>query len=245
MRIFEIGKTYYEKSKIQNPNCSKSNPKSKCRNSKAMIKEKTMLAGAIAGKETKEEFYELKGVCDLLLNKLGISDVWYDEYQPTPEESKIEIWDIKRCAEIKIGQEEIGFLGAVSQKILENLKIKGDVWIFDIDFEELLKQCSEEHEYQPISFYPCAVRDLAVLVPKKVKVVDVLNKINSAGGILVRDVDLFDIYEGKELPAGFKNLAFHIIYQAEDRTLSKREIDEVHNRIIEALEEEVEWQVRR
>ena len=74
---------------------------------------------------------------------------------------------------------------------------------------------------------------------------DVLNKIEVAGGNLVRDVDLFDIYEGENLPEGKKNLAFHIVYQSETRTLSSEEIDKTHQKIINALEKEPDWQVRK
>jgi phenylalanyl-tRNA synthetase beta chain len=203
--------------------------------------EKRQLSGLISG----DKFYYLKGVVDLLLNKLGISGVWYDEYQPTPELSKISIWHPKKSAEIKINGKELGFLGEISPRILDNLEIKGRVVVFDIDFEKLSKLASEEHEYRPISKFPAAVRDIAVLVPRKVKVVEVLNKINTAAGPLIRDIDLFDIYEGKELPQGKKNLAFHIIYQAENRTLSSKEIDEIQNKIIKALEKNPEWQVRK
>jgi len=73
----------------------------------------------------------------------------------------------------------------------------------------------------------------------------VLNKIEVAGRKLVRDVDIFDIYTGEELPAGKKNLAFHIIFQANDHTLSSEEIDKIQRKIIQALEEEVEWEVRK
>jgi phenylalanyl-tRNA synthetase beta chain len=202
--------------------------------------EKRMLTGAAT-----DSFYRTKGMIDSLLNKLGISNVWYDEHKPTPEQSKICLWYIGRCAEIKIDNKEIGFLGEVSPKILKQLKIDKKVVVFDIDFEELTKLCSEEHEYQPISQYPAAIRDLAVLVPIDIKVVDVLNKINIAGGALIRDIDLFDIYEGEGIPEGKKNLAFHIIYQAEDRTLKSKEIDKIHQKIIKTLEENPEWEVRR
>jgi phenylalanyl-tRNA synthetase beta chain len=203
--------------------------------------EKKMLTAAISG----EKFFELKGIVELLLNKLGISKIWFDEYQPTPEASKIFIWHPKKSAEIKIDGEEIGFLGEISSRILEDLKIKNKVVIFDIDFEKLSKLASEEQEFRPISKFPAAVRDIAVLVPRLVRVEEVLNKIEVAGGELIRDIDLFDIYEGEELPTGKKNLAFHIIYQAEDRTLSSKEIDELQNKIIKALEENPDWQVRK
>jgi len=176
---------------------------------------------------------------------MGISDVWYDDYKPTPEQSKFSLWHPKKCAEIKIGQEEIGFLGELSAKIIETLKLNQKIVVFDLDFEKLSKLASEEHEFRPIPKYPSAVRDLAILVPPQVKVEEVLNVIEITGGTLVRDIDLFDIYEGEELPEGKKNLAFHLIYQAQDRTLSSKEIDQLHQKIIKTLESEPEWQVRR
>ena len=222
IKIFELGKIFIKKQETRN---------------KKQTEEKRMLSGLITG----DAFYQAKGVVDSLLNKLGISNIWYDEYKPTPEQSKISIWQKERCAEIKVDGQEIGFLGEISPGIFKKTKVV----IFDVDFEKLIKLCSEEHEYQPISQYPAAIRDLAVLVPLDVKVVDVLNKINVAGGALVRDVDLFDIYEGEGIVQGKKNLAFHIIYQAEDRTLKSKEIDKIHQKIIKILEENPEWEVRK
>ena len=232
IRIFELGKIF-----------------------QAPRTEKRMLTGLITG----DAFYQMKGVIDSLLQKIGISNIWYDEFEATPEDSnppatlpskgrapsKISIWHPKICAEIKVDHEEIGFLGEISQKILGDLEIEGKLVVFDIDFEKLQRLSSEETIYQPISRYPAAVRDIAVLVPLEIRVEEVLNEIETAGGILVKDVDLFDIYEGEEIPGGKKNLAFHIIYQAEDRTLSSKEIDEIQQKIIKTLEENPEWQVRK
>ena len=228
IRIFELGKVYKKKGKGAS--------------------EKRILAGAIFKKEggsQAEIFFELKGIIDSLLNQLGISNIWYDFYKPTPEESKTSFWQLKKSAEIKIDRAEIGFLGTISPEVLEELKINENSVFFEIDFDKLTQLCSEEHEFRPLSRYPSAVRDLAVLVPRGVLVEDVLNRINTVGGKVVRDVDLFDIYEGKELPEGKKNLAFHIIYQAEDRTLRSSEIDEIHQKIIMALEKRLRWQVRK
>jgi phenylalanyl-tRNA synthetase beta chain len=203
--------------------------------------EKRQLAGLIF----RGDFYQLKGIVDFLLNSLGVSSIFYDEYKPTPEESKISFWHPKKCAEIKIDNKEIGFLGEISPKITDKLEVKDRVVLFDIDFDKLSQFVSEEQEFQPISRFPAAVRDIAVLVPRNIKVVEVLNKINAVGGSLIRDIDLFDIYEGAELPRGRKNLAFHIIYQAENKTLSAKEIDEIQNKIIKVLERNPSWQVRK
>ena len=213
---------------------------------KLPVSEKRALTGLIANNNSgSQNFYLAKGIVDLLLNKLGISDVWYDEFRPTPEESKMSFWQSKKCAEIKVGNVEVGFLGEISKEIIEKIEIPFSVVVFDFDFEKLQELCCEEHEYQPVSRFPAAVRDLAVLVPREVKVVEVLNLINTAGGPLVRDVDLFDIYEGEAIPEGKKNLAFHIIYQAPDRTLRKEEIDVLQEKIIETLEQNPEWEVRK
>ena len=231
IKIFELGKIFLKRKETIN---------------KKEIIEKRMLTGLIAQKNSKDEnFYQLKGTIDSLLNKFGISDIWYDDYKQTPEESKLAIWRLDRSAEIKIGNEEIGFLGEVYSSLLKNIGIKGKIVLFDIDFEKLRKLCSEEQEYQSISQYPAAVRDLSVLVPAKVKVVDVLNKINTVGGSLIRDVDIFDIYEGEELPGGKKNLAFHLIYQAKNRTLGSEEIDVLQKKIIKSLEKNPEWEARK
>jgi len=225
VKIFELGKVFKKQ--------------------RAGIIEKRALSGLIARKNKESAFYELKGVLDTLFEKMGISDSWYDEYKPTPEDSKFSVWSIKKCAEIKIGQTEIGFLGEISSRILESLKIKGNVTLFDLDFEKLQSISCEEQEYRLISPYPAAVRDLAILVPKNILVEKILSIIDKVGGSLIRDVDLFDIYEGEELPAGKKNLAFHLIFQAEDKTLSAEEIDNLLRKIIKALEGNPQWEVRR
>lgn len=203
--------------------------------------EKNILCGAVNG----EGFYLAKGIVDRLLQGFGISDAWYDEYKPKPEESKGSVWHKQKCAEIKSGKEEVGFLGEIAQTVLDQLGVLRPVVVFDLDFEKLQKLAMEEYIYRPISKYPAAVRDLAVLVPRHIKSEEVLNIIETVGRELVRDTDLFDIYDGEELPDGKKNLAFHIVYQAHDHTLSSAEIDRAHNKIIAALEENVEWEVRK
>jgi phenylalanyl-tRNA synthetase beta chain len=205
-----------------------------------------MLSGAIASRAIKGEvFYELKGAVESLFNSLGISDVWYDDYRPTPEDSAIGVWHKGKCAEIKSGGKEIGFLGEINPLIGEKLGITEKVYAFDLDFEALRKLATEEQEYQPLSVYPPSVRDIAVLVPRGTKAADILNVIYSTGGKTVRDVDVFDIYEGKELPENKINFAFHIIYQSDKKTLNSKEVDALHQKIINALENVPQWEVRK
>jgi len=223
IEIFEIGKVF--KTKGQG------------------VEERRNLVGAMRLK--KDSFYELKGAVDFLLNGIGLTNIYYDDYQATTENRNSNIWHKGRITEIKIDGKEIGFLGEINEDILGLMKIKGKVAIFDLDFEKIKELTQEEHQYQEISSYPEAVRDLSIIVPNRVKVVEILNIINVVGGEIVRDVDLFDIYEGNNLEEEMKSLAFHIIYQSSEKTLKSEEIDKIQLKIIKALEINPNWQVRR
>ncbi len=227
IKIFELGKVY----------CKEDNK----------TKEEKMLSGAIVRQTEKikgESFYELKGVIDAILTKLGISDYWYDDFQATSDWTDQIFWSKTGTAEIKIGNEEIGFLGEINSDILNAFNIKRKVVMFNLNFEKLLKLVSEELIYRSPSPYPAAIRDLAVLVNKSDRVGDVMKIIEDTGGELVQDVDLFDMYEGEEIPDNKKNLAFHIIYQSYEKTLKDEEIDKIQRKIIKELEKN-NWQVRR
>lgn len=212
---------------------------------KGSVKETRRLAGVLFEKEGENElFFRGKGALDSLFCEMGITDDWYDSFEPTSEQTSGKVWTEGRSAEIKVRDQELGFLGFLHPMVLKKMGVKGRVVGFTLDFERLQKFASGEVEYEPVSPFPKATRDLAVLVPGGVKVVEVLNVINRAGGEVVRDVDLFDIYSGEELPRGKKNLAFHIVYQAENRTLESGEINKIHQEIVDSLEEEG-WEVRK
>lgn len=228
IKIFELGKVYRKKGN--------------------KTEEERMLTGIMARRSEKikgENFYELKGIIDNLFNKLGITDIWYDDYQATPEWTEETFWQKTGTAEIKVGDEEIGFIGEISPRILTRLNIKAIVTAFNLNFEKILKLAEEELIYEPPSPYPAAVRDLAILVNQQDRVGDVLNVIEIAGGDLVQDVDLFDMYEGEEIPGGKKNLAFHIIYQSYEKTLKDEEVDKIQRKIIRELEKNEDWRVRK
>ena len=218
IKIFEIGKIFKKEGKQKI--------------------EKKMMAGVMTG----EKFFEMKGILDTLLAKAGITDFWFDFYKPTPEESKKVLWHLKRVSEIKIGDEEIGFLGEISQKVLLDFGISKKVTAFQIDFEKLVKLATEEIEYQPIPPYPAILRDISLFVPQNTLVEEVLRKIEESGGETIEDVDLLDIFEAEE---GKKSLTFRIVFRAKDRALEPKEVEKIFQKIILSLEKNPNWQVRR
>lgn len=193
---------------------------------KECIDEKTMIGGAIAYKDKKknkehEVFYEIKGVLSTLFEKLGILGVCFsDEGEET--------------ALIKYDDKIIGYISNLSAQ-------GGPALGWEIDFGNLKNISNEEREYSPSSRYPSAVRDLSLFVPFRTKVEEVLDVIENTAGELLFDTDLFDIYENEER----KSFAFRLVFQSYDKTLSDTEINEIMNKVIAALDEKVEWEVRK
>ncbi|MDO8743099.1 MAG: hypothetical protein Q7J30_00875, partial [Candidatus Azambacteria bacterium] len=207
----------------------------------ASASERLDLAGIYAVKESKENiagrrFFELKGDLDVLFENLGIADCRYDS-------AVNKWWHPGRFAHIKRGKDFLGVIGEVNLAALAVLDIPGRVAMFHLNFEKLIEIAEEEREFSPISKFPAVIRDISILVGREAKVDDVLNVIYGAGAELVKDVDLFDYYEGEELPEGRKNLAFHIIYQAE-RTLINEEVRHEEEKIKNALIKELNAEIR-
>jgi len=190
-------------------------------------------------------FFELKGLIDVLFNKLGLVDQWDDSHiqEGLPSNWK-QILHLRKTAQIKSGDRLIGWVGELHPKIASELKLEGRPAIFELDFSAIAQLVSEEHEYQPPSKFPAITRDLAILVEQSIKTETVLNIIENAGGDLLIDVDLFDIYEGEDLSAENKSLAFHLIFQSSERNLSDAEVNKLMEKIIKAVEDEG-WEVRK
>ena len=239
VRIFEIGKVFQLKEKN--------------------IKEKRMIAGVLSGggKQDKNLFYELKGAVDLLLEKMGVADFWYDEHIETADApicGKAAIFDVSKRAKVLVGDKKIGWIGEISKNMLLGKEIDSSVAVFELDFDELNELVEEKIEYKPPSKYPAIMRDLSVLVGVDTKIDDVLEIIENMGGSLLEDVDLFDIYEpcfvlqdgglrkGKQEEN--KSLSFRLIFQSYEKNLTDAEVNKIMEKIIKAVEEEG-WEIRK
>ncbi|MEK9153345.1 MAG: phenylalanine--tRNA ligase subunit beta [Patescibacteria group bacterium] len=179
-------------------------------------KEQLRLAIIVAGKKpTSDLFFQAKGVLETVMNGLGV-----DNFSLT---------DIVK---------------PVNSALLEKLGIKVNVVVGEMDLQEVLQSANEQKKYQPISVYPVSLRDIAILMPQSVPAIEAMEAIKTAGGDLLVEVELFDIYSGPGLPAGKKNLAFHLVYQSPEKTLSTEEVNTIHQKIVQAVEQ-AGWEVRK
>lgn len=198
--------------------------------------ERTVLTMGMYG---KTDFYDIKGIVEELTEVLGMrADV---EYSPM---SKLPYMHPGRCASISIGDENLGFVGEVHPTVSDNYEIGTKVYIAVIYVDTLCEKTSFDRVYRPLPKFPAVQRDISMLVEDSVIVKDIENIIKNKGGKLVENIQLFDVYKGKQIQDGFKSVAYNISFRAADRTLTDEEIASPMKKIIKELQEKLNAQLR-
>ena len=193
--------------------------------------EKRIFAGVMTDKNIKDTlFYELKGRIEVLLSKLGIDKLNFQEI----EFAEL-FWHKGRSAEIIYKNKVIGKIGGINPGVSNAFGIETRVSYFEIYEEELLEFYSKEKNFQKINKFPLVEFDLSVVFDEDVKWDDIKKTIFSVDNKLIKSVEPFDIYRGKTLGNNKKSIAFRIFYQAEDRTLKDEEVKIVQKRVVEEL----------
>jgi phenylalanyl-tRNA synthetase beta chain len=133
----------------------------------------------------------------------------------------------------------VGIVGEVHPTVIESFEIeRGPVAIFELDIEGLLKIISQEgHRYRPVGRFPSATRDLSIQVDRDIPAAKVQEII--ARQRLVTRVQLFDVYTGENIAAGKRSLAYHIYFQAADKTLTADEVNRAYQSVLNSLEREI------
>jgi phenylalanyl-tRNA synthetase beta chain len=178
-------------------------------------------------------FYDMKGFLQALFDGLHLPEAKYvPREHPTFHPGK--------CAGVLLGGEQIGLLGEIHPLVLERYDLpQKSVIAADLDAEALLEHMPESHSVQHVFVYPPVLEDLAVVVEEDVTGEQVEQVIRKAGGSLLSRVQLFDLYRGEQVGAGKKSLAYSLIYQAPDRTLTDKEVAKVRKRVVDVLNKEL------
>ncbi|RJQ36881.1 phenylalanine--tRNA ligase subunit beta [Candidatus Parcubacteria bacterium] len=211
--------------------------------------ETSYLAAVIATKQDRtprqeEAFLGLKGALDEVLERLGIADHWYDDALTVGERAAFPAMHPYRAAKIMAGEQAVGMFAELHPDVAERLKLKGRAAFAQIRLDALARAAEEEYSFTAPPKFPAVVRDLAVVVPSDVRADDVEEIIQAAGGKLLADTDLFDYFESDELAAeGKKSLAFHLVFQSPERTLTDAEVSKALAAISAVLTEK-DWEMR-
>ncbi len=190
-------------------------------------------------KETSSmDFFDLKGVIEILLSKLGIGE-WH--LKP----AKSSTFHPGRAAQLITNRGEAGLLGEVHPKVLDAFDLlQQPVCLAELDVEMLLEDASLAGKLAPISRFPSLSEDLAIVVDEDIPAQRVQEVIHGAGGKFLVGTELFDLYQGPQVPRGKKSLAYSLTYRAPNRTLTPEDVSRVRDRILRALERELKGKLR-
>lgn len=177
------------------------------------------------------DYFDAKGMLASALDRLGITASYEAIADPSCQPG--------RCSRIIVGDEQLGILGELHPTIREGFDLRPQpVTLFELHLDQLLKvQPGDERIFKPLSRYPAATRDLALVVASDVpagKVQDILMRHR-----LVERVELFDVYTGGNIPSGTRSLAFHVYLQSSERTLTNEEVTRAIQGLLRTLEREV------
>lgn len=190
--------------------------------------EKMMLALGMYG---QGDFFDMKGCVETIFEKLGIRDaVTYE-----PKEGRPYLHP-GRKADIVIDGETAGYLGEVHPEVADNYNLGTKTYIAVLDIAKLAEKADFDIKYQGVAKFPAVTRDISLVMKKTVLAGQVEEVIRKSGGKLLEDYHLFDIYEGENVAADEKSLAYSIRFRAKDRTLEDKDITAVMDKILKKLE---------
>jgi len=187
----------------------------------------------------KLDFYDLKGIIEALLDALHVENVIFNPGEHI-------FFHPGKYAAMHWNDLEIGVLGEIHPKILGKYDFfENNVLIADINLQLLKKTLPLSFRSKAVSTFPPVLEDLAIIVSDEMPSRDVETVIRNAGGDLLTNVALFDVFKGEQIGSGKKSLAYNLTFQAFDRTLTDKNIEKTREKIIKALENQIQAVVRK
>jgi len=220
LKVFEIGKVFYETAKGMQP------------------QELEMVGGLMTGNRTGQtwyskaepmDFFDLKGVVQGLLDDLFIKNVQYVKIQ----DDACPYFESGYGANVLHNGKVLCSLGKISSEALKAYGLKQEAYLFDMDMAALLGAMPEAIQAEPLPRFPSISRDMTFIVDKSVEVGGILENIEtfSKKQALIEDYFLFDVFEGEALGGDKKSLSFRVVYRSANKTLTEKNVKKVHTNL--------------
>jgi len=188
----------------------------------------------------KANFYTIKGLVMQLLSACG-----YEARRIVIEPNLIDTTHFHpyQSVILKIGNEVIGILGKIHPSYASNLKIS-DSYYCELKLDELIKQTPAKIKAPVINKYPSISRDISLVVDDNVTSTELIKAIKKAGGKLIKNVEVFDIYKGEHIQEGQKSISFNIVYESLEATLKTEEVNVLHTKVLDELNKQYNANLR-
>ncbi|MBX3066625.1 MAG: phenylalanine--tRNA ligase subunit beta [Anaerolineae bacterium] len=178
------------------------------------------------------DFFDLKGILDALAHGLRVGALTYKAEEHSS-------FHPGRCAGVYRNGKRVGTIGELHPLVREAYDLEQPVIATELDFDLLVSDIPLVDSIKAIPTQPAVYQDIALVLADNISAADVEQVIVKAGGNLLYDVRLFDVYRGEPIPAGKKSLAYALTYLAPDRTLTDSEVAKVQQRIVKAAEQQL------
>ena len=209
-RLYEIGRTYHKRSD-------------------GLADEPKTVSLGTYGPDT--DFFSVKGWIEELLDALNIPAARFVAEAGNPS------YHPGRCARIFVGEEEIGVLGQIHPRVMQNYAVDAGFFCAQLSFDALLKLQNGTPVFKPLPRFPSVSRDIAVICDQSVPAGEMKDLILSAGGEMLTGCRIFDVYTGHHIAAGKKSVAFSLAMRSDDHTLTDDDADSVVGKVLAALKE--------
>jgi len=211
--------------------------------------EPTYLTGVIVGdfdpfywkdEQRATSFYDVKGVVESVLSKIRCKK------NVTYKVSNQPYYNNDSAADIFLDEKMIGSCGIIKDDVLQSFEIEVHVLLFDIDLSSIIPLYNEKAiRFKEIVKYPQVLRDIAVIAPSDIEVGTIEQAIKSVDPSIIKNIQLFDVYTGKQIKHGCRSLAFNITFQSETSTLTDKFVDKLFDNIVNKLSHEHQIELRQ
>ncbi|MBP1930340.1 phenylalanine--tRNA ligase subunit beta [Ammoniphilus resinae] len=209
-------------------------------------KEKLCLGGLLTGtwlpqqwtnKPQSVDFYDMKGILEMLFATIGAEQVVYRSAE------NLKGMHPGRTTEILVQNIPVGYAGQIHPELQNKYDIQ-EAYVFYIDLEKLFPLVKRTNDYTPLPKYPASSRDLSIVVDQAISAGDIEQTIVEAAGAILEDVHLFDVFTGEKIGAGKKSLAFSLLYRNPEATLTDQEVNEAQERVLQELTAKYQAELR-
>jgi phenylalanyl-tRNA synthetase beta chain len=182
------------------------------------------------------DLYDLKGYCEAILDFFGASCVF--------ESAEFGPFQSGQCGRVLMGEAVLGCLGQVREAILKSCDVEQPVYLMELDMEPLLTLKCSAAPFRSIPMFPPSRRDMALAVDVSIPAGAMRDLAAQAGGKLLKAVDIFDVYTGKQVPEGKKSVALSLVFRSDERTLTDEDTQKAWDRILSKLKAAFQVELR-
>jgi len=184
------------------------------------------------------DFYDMKGCVENILDALRIPAPSFQSGIHEPF-----LHPGKSCG-VFSGNEPVGFLGEIHPDVLSRVDLTGPIVVCELDLDRLTEYYSAKAPFRSIPRFPSSSRDVAFLIRRELEAGELLRLAKDFPEELLEKVQIFDVYEGQNIPAGMKSLGLRFSYRSAERTLTDEEVNEIHGGIVQKIVQATEASVR-